>query len=142
MRNTDATKCVTRSDLVWLCLAVDYIGKRLRTGEATSKDFLSLVELGGDQKYLLRYQPMNWVLYNRIIDFLRSHAPCGGGNYLPAIGKAHDMLSYNRSGKCALQLIFLTDGAPSDFSGCQERFKYEHVTASRLSPVTLARGLQ
>mmetsp|Transcript_29675 Transcript_29675/g.59657 ORF Transcript_29675/g.59657 Transcript_29675/m.59657 type:complete len:459 (-) Transcript_29675:52-1428(-) len=29
------------------------------------------------------------------------------------------------SGKCALQLIFLTDGAPSDFSGCQERSKYE-----------------
>lgn len=125
MRNTDATKSVTRSDLVWLCLAVDYIGKRLRTGEASSKDFLSLVELGGDEKYLLRHQPMDWILYNRIIDFLRSHKPCGGGNYLPAIDKAQHMLSYNRSGKCALQLIFLTDGAPSDFSGNQERSKYE-----------------
>jgi len=125
MRKTDASKSVTRSDLVWLSLAVDYIGKRLRTGEATSKDFFSLVELGGDQKYLLRYQPMDWILYNGIIDFLRSHHPCGGGNYLPAIDKAQSLLSYNMSGKCALQLIFLTDGAPSDFSGCQERSKYE-----------------
>ena len=72
MRNTDATKSVTRSDLVWLCLAVDYIGKRLKTGEAKSNDFLSLVELGGKEKYLLKYQPVDWILYNRIIDFLRS----------------------------------------------------------------------
>ena len=59
MRKTDASKSVTRSDLVWLSLAVDYIGKRLRTGEATSKDFFSLVELGGDQKYLLRYHGLD-----------------------------------------------------------------------------------
>jgi hypothetical protein len=124
MRNTDATKSVTRSDLVWLCLAVDYIGKRLRTGEATSKDFLSLVELGGTEEYLLSYQPMDWILYNRIVDFLRSHKPCGEGNYLPAINKAQHLLSFNKSGKCALQLIFLTDGVPSDF-GNQERCKYE-----------------
>eukprot|EP00986_Skeletonema_menzelii_P007373 scaffold2884_cov141-Skeletonema_menzelii.AAC.8 len=125
MRNTDATKSITRSDLVWLTLALDYIGKRLRTGEATSKDFLSLVELGGDQEYLLRYQPIDWILYNRIVDLLRGHHPCGGGNYLPAIDKAHNLLSYNRSGKCALQLIFLTDGAPSDFNGNQVMSKYE-----------------
>ncbi|KAK1736886.1 alpha kinase family protein [Skeletonema marinoi] len=120
MRKTDASKSVTRSDLVWLSLAVDYIGKRLRTGEATSKDFFSFVELGGDQKYL-----MDWILYNNIIDFLRSHQPCGEGNYLPAIDKAQSLLSYNRSGKCALQLIFLSDGAPSDFKGNQEMCKYE-----------------
>ncbi len=125
MRNTDATKSITRSDLVWLSLAVDYIGRRLRTGEATSNDFLSLVELGGDQDYLLRYQPFDWILYNRIVDLLRGHHPCGEGKYLPAIDKAQHLLSYNRSGKCALQLIFLTDGAPSDFNGDQEVSKYE-----------------
>lgn len=104
---------------------MDYIGKRLRSGEATSKDFLTLIELGGDEKYLLKYQPIDWILYNRVVDYLRNHRPCGDGNYLPSIDKAQRMLSYNKSGKCALQLIFLTDGAPSDFSGCQERTKYE-----------------
>ena len=142
MRKTDASKSVTRSDLVWLSLAVDYIGKRLRTGEATSKDFFSLVELGGDQKYLLRYQPMDWILYNSIIDFLRSHHPCGGGNYLPAIDKAQSLLSYNMSGKCALQLIFLTDGAPSDFKGNQDMCKYEACNSMHHSPVDLAQGLR
>lgn len=36
------------------------------------------------------------------------------GNYLPAIRKAKDMLFSNKFGGCALQLVFLTDGAPSD----------------------------
>ncbi|EJK62207.1 hypothetical protein THAOC_17191 [Thalassiosira oceanica] len=42
MRKTDAEGGVTRSDLVWLCLAIDYIGRRLRTGEATQKDYFHL----------------------------------------------------------------------------------------------------
>ena len=46
MRETDAEGGVTRSDLVWLCLAIDYIGKRIRTGEATQKDYFSLVLMG------------------------------------------------------------------------------------------------
>ncbi|KAL7536710.1 hypothetical protein ACHAWF_005537 [Thalassiosira exigua] len=123
MRKTDATKGVTRSDLVWLCLAVDYVGKRLRTGEATSRDYVSLVELGGNYDCVLREQPLDWILYNRIVDIVRSHCPRGEGNYLPAIKKAQELLSLNKSGKCALQLVFLTDGIPSDFS-CQERCKY------------------
>mmetsp|Transcript_9951 Transcript_9951/g.17432 ORF Transcript_9951/g.17432 Transcript_9951/m.17432 type:complete len:300 (-) Transcript_9951:878-1777(-) len=45
MRKTDAENGVTRSDLVWLCLAVDFVGRRLRTGEATNRDYFSLVEL-------------------------------------------------------------------------------------------------
>eukprot|EP00970_Alexandrium_tamarense_P013794 scaffold3686_cov193-Alexandrium_tamarense.AAC.22 len=125
MRKTDATKAVTRSDLVWLCLAVDYVGKRLRSGEATSDDYLSLVELSGSNEYLLMQEPVDWILYNRIIDFLRHRHPTLPGNYLPAIDKAQHLLKVNSSGSCALQLIFLTDGAPSDFSGDQNSTKYE-----------------
>lgn len=124
MRKTDATNGVTRSDLVWLCLAVDYIGKGLRSGEATSEDYLSIVELGRSYDCVLREEPIDWILYNRLIDFLRNSRPYGEGKYLPAIDKAQELLSSNKSGKCALQLVFLTDGVPSDFSGCQEQSKY------------------
>ncbi|KAL7524375.1 hypothetical protein ACHAWF_000922, partial [Thalassiosira exigua] len=124
MRKTDATKGVTRSDLVWLCLAVDYVGKRLRSGEATSRDYVSLVELGGNYDSILKEQPLDWILYNRIIDVMRSLCPYGHGKYLPAIKKAQELLSTNKSGKCALQLVFLTDGIPSDHP-CQEECKYQ-----------------
>lgn len=114
MRKTDAENGVTRSDLVWLSLAIDYVGRRLRTGEATSQDYFSLICLGPDAKSLIVNHPFNWVLYNKIIDMLRTRQPIGDGNYLPAISLAKEMLLSNRKGKCLQQLVFLTDGAPSD----------------------------
>mmetsp|Transcript_8703 Transcript_8703/g.18025 ORF Transcript_8703/g.18025 Transcript_8703/m.18025 type:complete len:695 (+) Transcript_8703:188-2272(+) len=124
MRKTDTTKGATRSDLVWLCLAVDYIGKRIVSGEASSMDFMSIVELGGSDRCILKHQPIDWILYNKVIDYLRSRLPKGPGRYIPAIDTAQQLLSINKSGKCALQLVFLTDGVPSDYGG-QGLCKYE-----------------
>lgn len=114
MRKTDATNGVTRSDLVWLCLAIDCIGKRLKSGEATSRDYFSLIELGSKGKCLVEQHPMDWILYNSIIDMLRNRQPIGDGNYLPAIKLAEKILQVNNRGNCVLQLLFLSDGAPSD----------------------------
>lgn len=116
MRKTDAENGVTRSDLVWLCLAVDYVGKRLRTGEATNQDYFSLIQLGPEGMCLIRNHPFNWILYNKIIDLLRTRQPLGEGNYLPAISRAKELLLSNKKGRCIHQLIFLTDGAPSDMT--------------------------
>lgn len=114
MRRTDATNGVTRSDLVWVCLAVEYIGKRLKSGEATDHDYFSLIQLGHKGSYLIKHHPVNWILYNVIIDMLRRRQPIGDGNYLPAIKLAKEALLFNKRGNCMLQLILLSDGAPSD----------------------------
>lgn len=114
MRKTDATNGVTRSDLVWLCLAVDCIGKRLKSGEAADYDYFSLIGLGDKGSYLIKNHPMNWILYNKIIDLLRDRQPIGDGNYIPAIKLAEEALLLNKRGTCVLQLLFLSDGAPSD----------------------------
>lgn len=114
MRATDTDCGVTRSDLVWLCLAIDYVGKRLQAGEATENDYFSLVLLGPDAKCAIHKHPVNWILYNKIVDMLRARQPLGHGNYLPAISYAKDLLMENNHGGCLLQLVFLTNGAPSD----------------------------
>ena len=114
MRKTDAENGVTRSDLVWLSLAIDYVGRRLRTGEATNQDYFSLICMGPEAKCLIKSHPFNWILYNAIIEILRTRQPLGDGNYFPAISLAKRMLLSNRKGKCLHQLVFLTDGAPSD----------------------------
>jgi hypothetical protein len=114
MRNTDATNGVTRSDLVWLCLAVDCIGKRIKSGDANSRDFFSLIALSSNGERLINHKPMDWILYNKVIDMLRHRHPVGDGNYLPAIKLAEETLLHNKKGNCMLQLHFLTDGAPSD----------------------------
>ena len=92
MRKTDAENGVKRSDLVWLCLAIDYIGRRLRTGEATGHDYFSLICLGPTATCLIKNHPFDWILYNKIIDILRSRHPLGEWNYLPAMKLAKQML--------------------------------------------------
>ena len=59
MRNTDKTNGVSRSDMVWLTLAVDYVGKRMRSGEATSQDHFSLIAINKVGKVWLKYQPFD-----------------------------------------------------------------------------------
>jgi len=131
MRMTDTKTGVSRSDLAWVCLAVDYVGRRLRTGEATSRDYFTLVELGVDGTCLIKEHPVTWVLYNKIVDLLRTRRPLGHGNYLPALDTARDMLLSNKKGSCLLQLVFLTDGAPSDLAprGCGFNHADYHVYA-------------
>ena len=140
MRKTDAENGVTRSDLVWLSLAVDYIGKRLLNGEATEKDFFTLIELGPQAKVLIKHHPFNWILYNKVIDLLRTLHPLGEGKYIPAMKKAKQMLLSNRKGKCLPQLIFLTDGAPSDkaIRGFQGTMSY-HIHALCTGIASIAR---
>ena len=58
MRNTDKTNGVSRSDTVWL-IAVDYVGKRMRSGEATSQDHFSLIAINKVGKVWLKYQPFD-----------------------------------------------------------------------------------
>ena len=138
MRATDAEGGVTRSDLVWLSLAIDYIGRRLRTGEATQKDYFSLVLMGANATCVIHEHPMNWVLYNKIIDMLRTRQPLNAGNYLPAINLAKDLLLKNKQGGCLLQLVFLTDGAPSDnvpreYGRGVKGFRAEHYHVAEVS---------
>lgn len=114
MRKTDATGGVTRSDLTWLTLAVVMVGKKLKSDERKSTDVFSLVDMRDTGKVLLHAQPYDWILYNKLVELLRTTAPLGAGNYLPALDAAKELLFSNRYGGCALMLTFLSDGRPSD----------------------------
>ena len=60
-------------------------------------------------------QPTDWVLYNRIIDLLRSSEPHFDGNYLPSLRQAESLLMHSTAKQhCALTLSLLSDGKPSD----------------------------
>jgi len=114
MRKADVDGGVTRSDAVWLSLAIDFVRKQLDRGEATSTDVVSIIIMNSASKVVVDRQPMDWLLYNRIIELLRSQEPCFDGNYGPALDRAEDLLAFNIEGSFALSLFFLSDGRPSD----------------------------
>jgi hypothetical protein len=60
-------------------------------------------------------EPLTNVLFNRMAERRLTARPCGHGNYLPALDAAEQLLAEDRkNNECALLLIFLSDGRPSD----------------------------
>jgi hypothetical protein len=104
----------TRSDAVWVNLAVDFVAKQLESGEALDSDIVSVLAMQNGSSVLIDKVPHDWVLYNNIIKLLRKEVPLGPGNYLPTLDAAEQLLLDNTYGSCALLLLFLSDGAPSD----------------------------
>lgn len=117
MRKTDVQGGATRSDAVWLTLALDFVAKRIETGVASPSDVVSVLDcwcLGGKCKLVINCEPTNWVLFNTVLGLLRSQEPFFEGNYLPALDMAEELLLDNTNGNCAMTLFFLSDGKPSD----------------------------
>ena len=128
MRADDMNGARCRSDGVWMALARDFVKEQLEERDRSSKhpssapkhfDVVSVVLMINDGiQVLLQTEPLDWVLYNRFVDYREwSHIkPAGHGNYLPALDKAEELLNLSAdSGACALSLLFFSDGRPSDF---------------------------
>jgi hypothetical protein len=114
MRKTDVEGGATRSDAVWLTLALDVVAKQIESGQSTDTDVVSVLAMCSKSVLLIDRQPHDWLLFNRIIDLLRKQEPHFDGKYLPALDAAESLLVANTSGSCALALFFLSDGKPSD----------------------------
>ena len=90
--------------MVWVSLALDFVAKRLESGEASDTGVFSLVLMNDSSTVLFRHRPVDWVLYNDLIDCLRTAMPMSAGNYLPALNAADELLLSNTHGSCALML--------------------------------------
>jgi len=114
MRKTDVGCGVTRSDAVWLSLAIDFVAHNLADRTATATDVVSVVAMNQISTLLIDRQPHDWLLFNAVVGLLRSQEPFFDGNYVPALEMAEELLLQNAGGQCALALFFLSDGRPSD----------------------------
>ena len=114
MRKTDVEGGATRSDAVWLTLAVDFVAKQIEAKESSDTDVVSIVAMGKTDTILVDRQPHDWLLFNTVIDLLRNQEPFFEGNYLPALDASETLFLSNTYGSCALTLFFLSDGRPSD----------------------------
>ena len=77
-------------------------------------DVFTLIGMREQSTVLVHQQPTDWVLFNSLIDLLRTAEPQDHGMYLPALEKAKEALLRNPRGDCGLLLLFLSDGRPSD----------------------------
>ena len=115
MRQDDINGARCRSDGVWMVLARDYVKKPLENKTRTNKDLISIILMKDTAEQVIRCEPIDWVLYNKLIDMREWHSirPKGHGNYIPALNLAENSLSLISDNKCALALLFFSDGRVS-----------------------------
>jgi hypothetical protein len=116
MKNADVWGTRNRLSAVWLAAALDFVANRLESGDARSTDVISIVTLEQNPVIVLRNEPLTWVLYNKIASIYNSQSiePRGHGPFLPSLKLAEELLLYNPCASCAVGLLFLSDGKPSD----------------------------
>lgn len=118
MRESDVWGASSRLHAVWLCVALDFIAHRLESGNAGPYDVISVVFMGEQGHTAIKLAPTTWQLYNKIVDQYnnRNLMAKGHGFYIPSLKIAQKILTCNKSSSCALSLIFMSDGRPSDLS--------------------------
>lgn len=126
MRGTDVTDFYSRSQAVFGMLALDFVAKPRLSGDASDTDVVSLILMQDSSKVVVEKEPVGLVLYNQFVALHDAATPEYNGNFLPALDQAEMLLKSQVHGECALSLMFLSDGRPSDHTAyvragsCQE----------------------
>jgi len=135
MRNSDISGAKTRLGAVWLSLAQDYILNRIESGVANDSDVVTIILMSTSPTLLIDRWPTDYILYNAIVQHFNDSKiadpskhfggrekipkgfikPGGHGCYTPAMNLAQQLLESNDNSSCALNLMILSDGRPSDF---------------------------
>jgi hypothetical protein len=69
MCEDDVNGARCRSDGVWTTLAKDYVKKQLEAETCSLYDVVSVVLMREEAQVVIEYEPMDWVLYNKLVSF-------------------------------------------------------------------------
>jgi Alpha-kinase family/von Willebrand factor type A domain len=115
-----------RQVAAYATLALEFIAEQLFKYTANNSDVVSLVEFSETARVIFTREPCTWVLYNKLLsrresrdfksrqDMKLQEVYRADSNYLPALTLASKLLDIGRHDACALALLFLSDGEPSD----------------------------
>lgn len=144
MRTSDVFDFKNRSQAVFGMLAQDFVAKQRVSGEASATDVVSLVLMYDYAQVAFEREPMGLVLYCKFVDLHDNGTPRSHGNFLPALASAESLLKSQSHGGCALALLFLSDGKPSDQTGswCSTGHPREDMIACQVTALSEIFGEQ
>ena len=136
MRKSDVPGHRTRSRCVFYNIAMEVISAPLLANLVSFTDIVTVIQMRDDAEVIVDAEPVSWRLFNRFVEFAeradqdfedrnksksrrrhRQPRARGGGNFIPALNLASDILTrtVRRYGpNIALFTFFLSDGRPSD----------------------------
>jgi len=107
----------SRSRSAYYAIANEMIAQLLIRNQISYTDIVSIIEMRTSPtiNYMIFKEPVTWDLYNKLVSLAEQPLRGKGhGNYIPALEKAFEVLNETDNGNCALGLLFLSDGRPSD----------------------------
>lgn len=125
MSTCDVNCFRSRSDAAYGTLALDYIAEQLyQMGDEFFVDAITIIEMRDEGSILVEREPLDWILFNKVLNRMSNARPKSHGNYLESLELAErrirrelDLLNDLDSDDIpAFMLLFLSDGKPSDCS--------------------------
>jgi len=117
MNEADVFGHRSRSRAAFYAIANEMIVAPLIHGHFTYTDVVTLVEMRTESEIFptIYMEPFTWELYNKIVALAGEPLRAKGcGNYVPALETCYHLLNKTDNKNCALLLLFLSDGRPSD----------------------------
>jgi hypothetical protein len=125
MRTADVNGFRNRSQAAYGSLALDYVAERLyQQGDPPGVDTLTLIEMNDSGNLIHQREPIDWLLFNKLLERQKMARPRSHGNYLSSLQLAEtlikqelSLLDYSDDERDDLPdfaLIVLSDGKPSD----------------------------
>lgn len=124
MKKSDVKGFRNRSQAAYGVLALDYIAEQLHErGEDTGVlDAVSVIEMNDTGTIIYDREPLDWILFNNLLDRQANAKPRSHGNYCNALAEARNLISREVASAEDVELddlpsyalIFLSDGKPSD----------------------------
>eukprot|EP00282_Hemiselmis_andersenii_P035154 CAMPEP_0169443004 /NCGR_PEP_ID=MMETSP1042-20121227/9126_1 /TAXON_ID=464988 /ORGANISM="Hemiselmis andersenii, Strain CCMP1180" /LENGTH=724 /DNA_ID=CAMNT_0009554207 /DNA_START=221 /DNA_END=2396 /DNA_ORIENTATION=+ len=121
MRKHDVGKFGSRSETVYTSLALYLVKQILEQGKQLEPEVrerqinvVSVVEMRDEPEVVFEAELLDEEMFNKFLRRRDEARSWKDGNYLPSLAAAEKLLHKFPHGGCALQLLFLSDGKPSD----------------------------
>jgi uncharacterized protein YegL len=122
MRTSDVQGFKNRSQAAYGVLALEYIAEQLhQRGNDGVLDAVSIIEMNDISTVVFDREPLDWILFNRVLDRQVSAKPRSHGNYNHSLRAAKQIFDRNLQeihedveDLPSFAILFLSDGKPSD----------------------------
>ncbi|KAL3763594.1 hypothetical protein ACHAW5_009595 [Stephanodiscus triporus] len=140
MGTSDVNCFRSRSDAAYGTLALDYIAEQLyQMNDEFSVDAVTIIEMNDASSLFVVKEPLDWILFNKVLDRLSTAKPKSHGNYLKSLEQAERRIrmeletldDLDADDIPAFLLVFISDGKPSDCLPQHEVMR--HNVIARLS---------
>lgn len=138
MKTCDVNRFRSRSDAAYGTLALDYIAEQLyqQGSDEFFVDACTVIEMSDVGSIVVNKEPLDWLLFNKVLDRLSSATPKSHGNYVESLEFAEDIIngelaSYqdlDPDDLPAFMLLLISDGKPSDKSPEHETRRMNCIT--------------